>query len=52
MAEWTVRYRSAIIALARRAFRIGETCYRYQLKLSEKNELIADWLNLEKMFRE
>jgi len=44
MAEWAVRSRSASIALACRAFSISETCYRYQPKLSEENELIADWL--------
>ena len=44
MAEWAVRYRSANIALACRAFSISETCYRYQPKLSDENELIADWL--------
>ena len=44
MAEWAVRSRSASIALACRAFSISKTCYRYQPKLSEENELIADWL--------
>lgn len=44
MAEWAVRYRSASIALACRTFSISETCYRYQPKLSDENELIADWL--------
>lgn len=44
MAEWAVRHRSASIALACRAFSISETCYRYQPKLSDENELIADWL--------
>lgn len=44
MAEWAVRYRSASIAMACRAFSISETCYRYQPKLSDENELIADWL--------
>ena len=44
MAEWPVRYRSASFALACRAFSISETCYRYQPKLSDENELIADWL--------
>ena len=44
MAEWAVRYRSASIALACRAFSISETCYRYEPKLSDENELIADWL--------
>ena len=44
MAEWAVHYRSASIALACRAFSISETCYRYQSKLSDETELIADWL--------
>lgn len=44
MAKWAVRYRSASIALARRALSISETCYRYQPKLSAENKLIADWL--------
>lgn len=44
MAEWAVRYRSASIRLACRAFSISETCYRYQPTLSDENELIADWL--------
>ena len=44
MAEWAVRYRSASITPACRAFSISETCYRYQPKLSDENELIAGWL--------
>lgn len=44
MANWAVLYRSAGIALACRAFSISETCYWYQPKLSDENELIADWL--------
>lgn len=44
MAEWAVRHRSASIALACRAFSISETCYRYEAKLSDENELIADLL--------
>ena len=44
MAEWAVRYRSASIAMACRAFSISDTCYRYEAKLSDENELIADWL--------
>jgi putative transposase len=44
MAEWAARYRSASIALACWAFSISETCYRYKPKLSDDNELIADWL--------
>jgi len=44
MAEWAVQYRSVSIALACRTFCISETCCRYQSKLSDENELIADWL--------
>jgi putative transposase len=44
MAEWAVRYRFASVAMACRAFSISETCYRYQRKLREEKELIADWL--------
>lgn len=44
MADWAVRNRSASIAQACRTFSISETCYRYQPKLSDENELIADWL--------
>ena len=44
MAEWAVCSRSVSIALACRAFSICETCYRYQPKLSDEYELIADWL--------
>ena len=44
MAKWAVRYRSVSIALACRTFSISETCYRYQPKLNDENELIADWL--------
>ena len=32
------------IRLACETFSISETCYRYQAKLSEENELIADLL--------
>lgn len=44
MAQWAVRYKSASIRFACRTFSISETCYRYQPKLSDENELIADWL--------
>jgi putative transposase len=44
MAKWAVCYQSASIVLACRAFSISEICYRYQPKLSDENELIADWL--------
>lgn len=32
------------VALACRTFQISETCYRYERKLSDENEEIADWL--------
>ncbi len=44
MAQWAVRYKSASIRFACRTFSISETCYRYQPKLRDENELIADWL--------
>lgn len=44
MAQWAVRYKSTSIRFACRTFSISETCYRYQPKLSDENELIADWL--------
>ncbi len=39
-----MRYCSASIRLARCGFCISEMCYRYQPRLSDENELIADWL--------
>lgn len=44
MAKCVVAERQVSIRLACRAFRISETCYRYQSKLSEENAFIADWL--------
>ena len=44
MAQKAVDKKSISIKLACRAFRISETCYRYQAKLSDDNALIADWL--------
>jgi putative transposase len=44
MAKWVVKYRSMSIALACRTLEISESCYRYQPKLSDKNEKIAAWL--------
>lgn len=32
------------VALACGAFQIGETCYRYERKLSDENAEIAEWL--------
>ena len=39
-----VKTRAVSIALARRAFEISETCYRYERLLSDENAEIADWL--------
>lgn len=44
MAKWAGVLRPANIRFARRMFSISETSYRYQPKLSDENELIADWL--------
>ena len=44
MAQRAVAERGISIRRACRAFRISETCYRYQAKLNDDNALIADWL--------
>lgn len=44
MAETAVERRGISIALACRAFRVSETCYRYSPKLRDENEEIADLL--------
>ena len=44
MALWAVQHRRLSIVNACRTFGISETCYRYKPKLSDENELIADWL--------
>lgn len=44
MALWAVQHRRLSIVSAYRTFGISETCYRYKSKLSDGNELIADWL--------
>lgn len=44
MAKWAVRHRSLSIRAACRAFQISETCFRYRPRLSDENDLIADWL--------
>lgn len=44
MAQNAVARRGARIALACRAFGVGETCYRYRPKLKAENEEIADLL--------
>jgi putative transposase len=44
MASWAVHHRRLSIVIACRTFGISETCYRYKPKLSDEDELIADWL--------
>ncbi|MBB4207111.1 putative transposase [Rhodobaca bogoriensis DSM 18756] len=44
MAETAVERRGVSIALACRAFGVSETCYRYNSKLKDENEVIADLL--------
>ena len=44
MAKNMVAQGGLSIRLACDTFGISETCYRYQPKLSEENERIADWL--------
>ena len=44
MAKRAVAERQISIRQACLAFRISETCYRYEPKLSEENAFIADWL--------
>ncbi len=44
MAKKAVDERGITVRLACRAFSISETCYRYEPKLSDENDEIADWL--------
>ena len=44
MAKHAVSEKKLSIRVACRAFGISETCYRYQPKLSDENNEIADWL--------
>ena len=44
MAQHVVSSKKISIKLACLAFRISESCYRYQAKLSSENAEIADWL--------
>ncbi len=44
MAQRAVSERGVTIRLACKAFRISESCYRYEAKLSEENDVIAEWL--------
>jgi len=43
MAQEAVRNRNIGVRLACQLFVVSESCYRYQAKLSEENEAIADW---------
>ena len=44
LAETAVTQKQVSVALACRTFGISETCYRYDPKLSDENERIADLL--------
>jgi len=44
MAQRAVRGKAIPIRLACEAFRVSESCYRYQAKNNAKNEIIVNWL--------
>ncbi len=44
MAQRAVREKAIPIRLACEAFRVSESCYRYEAKNNAENELIANWL--------
>jgi len=44
MAMRVVQEKQVTVRLACKAFSISEYCYRYEAKLNEENEIIADWL--------
>ena len=44
VAKKAVETKGVSIELACRAFKISESCYRYERKLSEENKKIEDWL--------
>jgi len=44
MAQRAVRDKAIPIRLACEAFRVSESCYRYEAKSNAENELIANWL--------
>ena len=44
MAQWAVEVKGASLRQACASFTLSQTCYRYQPKLSDENERIADWL--------
>jgi hypothetical protein len=49
MAIKAVKERVICIRLACQAFRITESCYRYERKLDAENEEVATWL-IKRMF--
>ena len=44
MAKKAVTERGACIRVACEAFRISESCYRYERKLDAENDEVANWL--------
>jgi putative transposase len=44
MAEQDVKARGISVRLACQAFAVSPSCYRYEAKLSDENQRIADWL--------
>ncbi len=44
LAQKALSHFDTSISLVCRAFLISETCYRYQAKSTQENQLIADWL--------
>ena len=44
MAKRAVETRGVSIELACKAFRISESCYRYQKKLDQENKEVETWL--------
>lgn len=44
MAEQVVKARGISARLACQAFAVSQSCYRYEPKLADENQLIADWL--------
>ena len=44
MAKYAVQQRSVPITVACAAFRVSQSCYRYESKQNAENEEIANWL--------
>ena len=44
MAQWAVEEKGVRIRVACAAFKISESCYRYERKLDEENTRVADWM--------